>query len=111
MAVLQDILYKVQMRSVVGSTSVEVIDLQLDSRKVKEGSVFIAIKGSLTDGHAYITVAIENKASVIVCEQLPAEIKEGITYVQVADSTIAAAFIAHNFFGQPSEKLKLVGVT
>jgi UDP-N-acetylmuramoyl-L-alanyl-D-glutamate--2,6-diaminopimelate ligase len=111
MAVLQDILYKVQIRSVVGNTSVEVTGLQLDSRKVKDGSVFIAIKGSLTDGHAYIPVAIENKASVIVCEQLPVAIKEGITYVQVADSTIAVAFMAHNFFGQPSEKLKLVGVT
>jgi UDP-N-acetylmuramoyl-L-alanyl-D-glutamate--2,6-diaminopimelate ligase len=111
MAELQDILYKVQIRSVVGNTSVEVNNLQLDSRKVKEGTAFIAIKGSLTDGHAFIPVAIENKAAVIVCEELPGELKEGVTYVQVANSTLAAAYMAHNFFGQPSEKLKLVGVT
>src|SRR5688500_6807231 len=106
MAVLQDILYKVQIRSVVGSTAVEVTDLQLDSRKVRDGSVFIAIKGSLTDGHAFIPVAIQNKAAVIVCQQIPGEINEGVTYVQVADSTIAVALMANNFFGQPSEKLK-----
>src|SRR5688500_14005768 len=111
MAELQDILYKVQIRSVVGNTSIEVTNLQLDSRKVKEGSAFIAIKGSLTDGHTFIPVAIENKASVIVCEELPGELKEGVTYVQVANSAIAAAYMAHNFFGQASEKLKLVGVT
>jgi UDP-N-acetylmuramoyl-L-alanyl-D-glutamate--2,6-diaminopimelate ligase len=89
-----------------------VIDnLQIDSRKVQKGSLFIAIKGVRADGHSYIDATIEKGAVAIVCETMPADIKEGVTYVQVENSSEAAGWIAHNFYGQPSEKLKLVGVT
>lgn len=111
MAVLQDILYKVRIRSVQGSTSVQVSDLQMDSRKVKKDTAFIAVKGVAVDGHNFIDTAIEKGASVVIVQDLPAVLKDNITYIQVENSAAAAGLMAHNFYGQPSEKLKLVGVT
>ena len=111
MAVLQDILYKVSIRSVQGSTQVQVKDLQIDSRKVGNSSVFIAIKGSSSDGHGFIDKAIEKGAKVIICEVLPQDRKEGVTYVQVENSGSAAGYMANNFYDQPSAKIRLVGVT
>lgn len=108
---LKDVLYKVALRSVAGSTDTEVKDVQIDSRKVINGSVFIAMKGVAADGHQFIDKAIDAGAKTIICESLPASLNENINYVQVENSAEAAAHIAHNFFGQPSEKLKLVGVT
>jgi len=111
MALLQDILYKAGIRSVTGRTDVEVKDVHSDSRKITNGSVFIAIRGVNVDGHQFIEKVVANGAVAVVAEQLPAVLKEGVTYVQVENSGIAAGFIAHNFYGQPSEKLKVVGVT
>jgi UDP-N-acetylmuramoyl-L-alanyl-D-glutamate--2,6-diaminopimelate ligase len=111
LAKLQDILYKVKIKSVYGSTAVEVSDVQLDSRKVKKGSLFIAVKGATADGHLFIDKAIEAGAAVIVHEQVLVNKKEGVVYVQAENSTAAAGYIAHNFFDQPSEKLKIVGIT
>ena len=111
MALLQDILYKSSIRSVQGATQVEVKDLQINSRKVTSGSAFIAIKGSSSDGHGFIPTAIEKGASVILCEDLPKDRKDGITYVQVENTAAAAGNMAHNFYGQPSARIKLVGVT
>lgn len=111
MILLQDILYKVGIRSVNGKLDVTVKDLQMDSRKVSEGSVFIAIKGVHADGHQFIDSVVEKKPVAIIAEILPQELKDGITYVQVENSADAAGYMAHNFYGQPSEKLKLVGVT
>jgi UDP-N-acetylmuramoyl-L-alanyl-D-glutamate--2,6-diaminopimelate ligase len=111
MAHLQDILYKVSIRSVHGELDREVHDLQTDSRKIGPDSLFIALKGTHTDGHQFITQVTEEGATTIVCEELPATLKEGITYIQVENSAAAAGYIAHNFYGQPSERLKLVGVT
>jgi UDP-N-acetylmuramoyl-L-alanyl-D-glutamate--2,6-diaminopimelate ligase len=111
MALLQDILYKVQIRSVAGSTSVEVSGVQTDSRKVGPGAAFIAIRGYAADGHKFIPLAIEKGATVIICEELPQDIKEGITYIQVSNSAHAAGLMAHNYYGQPSERVHLVGVT
>jgi len=111
MAHLQDILYKVSIRSVHGELDREVHDLQTDSRKIGPASLFIALKGTHTDGHQFITQVIEQGATTIVCEELPADLKEGITYIQVENSAASAGYIAHNFYGQPSERLKLVGVT
>ncbi len=108
---LKDILYKVSIRSVLGNTGIEISDLVIDSRKVTAGSCFIAVKGTATDGHTFIDNAIERGAVAIVCETLPAIIKENITYVQVANSGIAAGYMSHNFYGEPSLKMKLVGVT
>jgi UDP-N-acetylmuramoyl-L-alanyl-D-glutamate--2,6-diaminopimelate ligase len=111
MALLQDILFKVNIRSVDGPTAVDVKDLQFDSRKVSNGTAFIAIKGSSVDGHQFIETAVSNGAKAIICEILPPARKEGVTYVQVENSSAAAGYMAHNYYGQPSEKVKLVGVT
>lgn len=108
---LKDILYKVSLRSVKGNTDIDVTDLQIDSRKVSDGSCFIAVKGSITDGHDYIETAIANGAKAIVCEKLPAQLKDDVTYVEVENSALAAGFISHNFYYEPSLKIKLVGVT
>jgi UDP-N-acetylmuramoyl-L-alanyl-D-glutamate--2,6-diaminopimelate ligase len=109
--ILQDILYKVAITSVKGNTNIEVKDLQIDSRKTGAGSCFIALKGSSADGHTFIDTVLANGAAVIVCEVLPAILKDGVTYVQVADSALAAGYISHNFYGEPSTIIKLVGVT
>jgi len=111
MANLQDILYKVSIRSVYGELERTVGDLQTDSRKVVPGSLFIAVKGTHADGHQYIGQVTEQGAVAVVCEVLPEQKKEGVTYVQVEDSAAAAGYLAHNFYGQPSTKMKLVGVT
>jgi UDP-N-acetylmuramoyl-L-alanyl-D-glutamate--2,6-diaminopimelate ligase len=111
LAKLQDILYKVNIKSVYGSTAVEVNDVQLDSRKVKKDSLFIAVKGAAADGHLFIDKAIEAGAVAIVHEQQVINKKEGVVYVQAENSAAAAGYIAHNFFDQPSEKLKIVGIT
>jgi len=109
--VLQDVLYKVPIRTVAGSTAVEISGLQLDSRKVKPGTAFIAVKGAAADGHLFIDAAIEQGATVVVCEVWPAVIKEHVVYVQAENSAVAAGYMAHNFYGRPSERLKLTGVT
>jgi UDP-N-acetylmuramoyl-L-alanyl-D-glutamate--2,6-diaminopimelate ligase len=111
MAQLQDILYKVSLRSVHGDLGLDVDSLQTDSRRAGPGSLFIALKGTHTDGHRFIEQVTEAGAIAVVCEILPATLKEGVTYVQVENSAAATGFIAHNFYGHPSEKLKLVGVT
>ncbi len=108
---LRDLLYKVAIRSVAGSTEEIVTSIQIDSRHVAEGAAFIAVKGTGTDGHNFIDAAISRGAKAVICEQLPATLKEGVVFVQVENSAAAAGYIAHNFYGQPSAGLKLVGVT
>jgi len=108
---LQDILYKVSIRSVHGSTGISVRDLQTDSRKVSEGSVFIALKGTAVDGHRFIDQVVQQGVIAVICETMPQSMNEGVTYVQVENSAAAAGYMAHNFYGQPSEKVKLIGVT
>ena len=108
---LSDILYKVHITATKGSTGIDVTTVQIDSRKVQAGSLFIAVKGSDVDGHRFIDNAIEGGAVAVVCEALPIQQVAGITYVQTTDSAEAAGVIAHNFYDQPTQKLKLVGVT
>ena len=108
---LQHILFGVALREVIGSTNQEIVDIQIDSRLIQPGTAFVAIKGVQVDGHQFITTAIEKGATVIVCETLPATTKEGITYIVVANTQEAVALMAHQFYGQPSTKIKLVGVT
>jgi UDP-N-acetylmuramoyl-L-alanyl-D-glutamate--2,6-diaminopimelate ligase len=96
---------------VVGTSVTEINDLQTDSRKVKPGVCFIAVKGTLTDGHSFIDIAIANGASAIICETLPDALNDKIQYIVVENSAIAAGVMAHNFYGQLSEKIKLIGVT
>ncbi|HZE86328.1 MAG TPA: Mur ligase family protein, partial [Puia sp.] len=111
MANLQDILYKVSLRSVHGDLDRKIPGLYTDSGKVVAGALFIALKGTHTDGHLFIGAAIAAGAAAIVCEDLPAALEGTVTYIQVENSAEAAGYIAHNFYGQPSEKLRLVGVT
>lgn len=108
---LQDVLYKVRIRSVAGRTDIEINDIQLDSRKVKTGCVFIAVKGVAADGHQFIEKAIANGASAVICETMPQMQNEEVVFVQAENSASAAGQMAHNFYGQPTDKLKLVGVT
>lgn len=108
---LKDILYKVALESVVGSTEVGVSSLAFDSREVKQFTLFIAVKGTQVDGHQFIDQAIENGASVIVCEEIPTDLREEVTYVVVEEANTAMAIMAANFYETPSSKLKLVGVT
>ena len=109
--ILQDILYKVSIRSVKGNTNINIDGLQIDSRKVKLAGCFIALKGTKTNGDEFIESAIEKGAVAIVCEVLPSVIKDDITYMQVDNAAEAAGYMSHNFYGEPSLKLKLVGVT
>ncbi|MGP8216272.1 MAG: UDP-N-acetylmuramoyl-L-alanyl-D-glutamate--2,6-diaminopimelate ligase [Bacteroidia bacterium] len=108
---LKDILYKVALVEVAGSTDVAVSAIQLDSRKVTEGALFIAIKGTLTDGHKFIDQTIKNGAVAILCEVMPENRVEGISYIRVKNSSAALAIIADNFYDHPSSGLKLVGIT
>lgn len=111
MPVLHDILYQVRLRSVIGSTAIDVGSLHIDSREVQPGGCFIAVRGTATDGHTYISKAIDKGAACVICEQMPENIQEGVTYIQVQDTSVAAGLIAHEFYGRPSHHLKLVGVT
>jgi len=108
---LSDILYKVRLISVIGKTDIPVKDILIDSRKVYANTVFVAIKGEQSDGHNYIESALNSGASVIICETLPSTLRDFIVYVQVANTHEAVAFMAHNFYDEPSRKLMLVGVT
>jgi len=111
MALLQDILYKVHLKEVHGTTALEVNALHINSKNVSSNDVFIAIKGESTDGHKFIHQAIEQGAVAIVCEDLPKILTEGITYIKVANTHEAAAYMANNFYHEPSKNLQLIGVT
>ena len=108
---LKDILYRVSIEAVHGATDVAIAKIEFDSRKIELNTAFVAIKGTLSDGHDYIEKAIALGANVIVCEHFPETIAQGITFVQVNDTNEALAFLSANFYDNPSEKIKLVGVT
>ena len=109
--VLKEILYKVALEVVHGSTDVAVNNIQFDSRKIESNDVFVAIRGAVSNGHEFIDKAISLGASVIVCDALPAEILSQITYIKVKDTNTALAYLATNFYDNPSQKIQLVGVT
>nr|WP_315165097.1 UDP-N-acetylmuramoyl-L-alanyl-D-glutamate--2,6-diaminopimelate ligase [uncultured Flavobacterium sp.] len=111
MSILKDILYKVAIEAVKGSTEIAIGKMDFDSRKIEPNDIFIAIRGSVSDGHDYIEKAIELGAIAIVCDTFPENIVKGITYIQVKDTNKALAFMAANYFDNPSNKLKLVGIT
>ena len=108
---LKDLLYKTQILDIIGTTDQEIKAISFDSRKVEQGHVFVAISGFAVDGHQYIDQAINNGAEVIVCATLPEDRKEHITYVKVKDTAIALGAMAASFYDNPTEKLKLVGIT
>jgi UDP-N-acetylmuramoyl-L-alanyl-D-glutamate--2,6-diaminopimelate ligase len=111
MVELKDILYKVTINAVVGSTSIGVNAIHFDSRAVSNGDVFVAIKGTTVNGHNFIVKAIHQGAIAVVCEALPDHIENGITYVEVEDTSSALAYMASNYYENPSGNLRLVGVT
>ena len=111
MKLLSDILYKVKLEEIIGSTHVAISSIVFDSRKDKKYSLFVATKGVADNGHIYIQKAIELGAIAIVCEEIPKDKNDQITYVKVADSTYALGVMACNYYDNPSEKLKLVGIT
>jgi UDP-N-acetylmuramoyl-L-alanyl-D-glutamate--2,6-diaminopimelate ligase len=111
MKVLKDILFGVSLTAVSGSTNCSVNAVCFDSREVKDGDVFFAIKGTLTDGHKYINKAIELGARAIVCEKLPDDLSSDITYVEVDNGNKALAITASNYYDNPSKNLNLIGVT
>ncbi|MFN6379573.1 MAG: UDP-N-acetylmuramoyl-L-alanyl-D-glutamate--2,6-diaminopimelate ligase [Flavobacteriales bacterium] len=111
MKLLKDILYKSRITEVRGSTNIAVESITMDSRAVKPFCLFVAVKGVTTDGHTYIDNAIKAGAVAIVCEAIPSEVNDAITYVQVSNSAEALGYIAANFYDNPSEKLKVIAVT
>lgn len=108
---LKDILYRAGIEEVIGSTNVAIENVCIDSRQAKKFSLFVAVNGTLSDGHEFIQQAIDQGSVAIVCEVLPEIIHKEVNYIQVKNSRLAAGMIASNFYGNPSESLKLVGVT
>lgn len=108
---LRDLLLDIDIISQIGSFDLTICDIVFDSRKVKKDSLFVAQKGTQIDGHDFIDSAIKDGASVVVLEQMPNQIKENVTYLQVADSSKALALLAKNYYEDPSSKLKLIGIT
>jgi len=111
MKLLKDILYKVDLDRIEGNTNIAIPHMCFDSRQVQKDTLFVAVKGSLSDGHDYIVKAIELGALAIICEDLPAKLNENVVYVKVKNSSRALGVVASNFYDNPSEKIKLVGVT
>jgi UDP-N-acetylmuramoyl-L-alanyl-D-glutamate--2,6-diaminopimelate ligase len=111
MMLLKEIIYKVAIVAHKGSTEIAINKIEFDSRKVTANDVFVAIRGTVSDGHDFIEKAINLGATSIVCDVFPNVIVEGVTYLQVKDTNRALAFMAANYFDNPSQKLKLIGIT
>lgn len=111
MQTLKDILFGVSLQSITGNREEEVHGIAFDSRKVDQGFLFVAVKGLTVDGHDFIDSTIDKGAKVIVCEKAPKNLPKGITVVQTDNSAEALGIIASNFYGRPSENIKLVGIT
>lgn len=108
---LKEILKAITIKTILGDAGKDITGIEIDSRNVKAGNLFVAVKGTQTDGHAYIAKAVGNGASAVVCENLPDSPDSNVTYVQVADTEEAAGKLATHFFGDPTSKLDLIGVT
>jgi UDP-N-acetylmuramoyl-L-alanyl-D-glutamate--2,6-diaminopimelate ligase len=108
---LKNILESIKTKKVIGNDTVAVNEICFDSRQVGQGSLFIATPGTQTDGHKFIPMAVEKGAAAIICEILPADIPSFVTFIQVEDASFALGHVASAFFGFPSKKLKLIGVT
>ncbi|MEI7487752.1 MAG: Mur ligase family protein, partial [Chryseobacterium sp.] len=108
---LIELLNRIPVLEIHGDNTREVSELVFDSRKVTENSLYIAMRGTVVDGHSFIASSIEKGAKSIICEEFPENLDENITYVKVKDSSKALGHLASNLYGNPSEKLKLIGVT
>ena len=111
MRYLSDIIDGLAFTELQGSADVEISAIVFDSRKVVPGSLFVAVKGTLVDGHDYIEQAVKDGAIAVICEELPAHVTGEVDFLMVADSSVALGIVAANFYDSPSAKLKLVGVT
>lgn len=110
-AKLSHLLRDIEVLEIIGDTDKNIIDLQSDSRKSQKEGLFVAVRGVTTDGHKYIPVVASAHVGAIVCEDLPTSLEKGVTYIRVKDSSVALGELASAWFGHPSKKLKLVGVT
>lgn len=108
---LKELLNAIPVVAITGNEDVEITGVNIDSRRIKDGHLFIAMKGTQVDGHKFIPKAVELGAKAVLCEDMPEEKKEGVTYVQVESTEDAVGKVATTFHGNPSSKLKLVGVT
>ncbi len=108
---LQNILNNISISQVFGKTDCLIRGINFDSRKVEKKDLFVAISGAISDGHNFISKAIDLGAIAVLCEVLPEDLVEGVTYIQVKDTSEALGFAASNFYGNPSKKIKLIGVT
>lgn len=108
---LSELIKNIDTVNITGSTDIEIKGVDIDSRRVAEGHLFVAMKGTQVDGHTFIGKAVDQGAAAILCEDMPAEVVEGVTYVQVSSTEDAVGKVATQFYGDPSRKLKLVGVT
>ena len=111
MKLLKDLIYGIRLKEVIGSTQIAIEHICYDSRKSAKNALFIAVPGTQVDGHLFIDKAIELGAIAVVCERLPDRIQEGIHYVQTSDSAFALSAVASNWYGNPSKKMKVIGVT
>jgi UDP-N-acetylmuramoyl-L-alanyl-D-glutamate--2,6-diaminopimelate ligase len=111
MKTLDSLIRQIHPLQIIGATNVTVSQLTQDSRQVGAGTLFAALPGTQTDGHSYIPKALALGASVILCEELPAELPAGVTFVKVSDAAEALGWIANAFYDEPSRKLSLVGIT
>ena len=108
---LSEITKNIKATIVAGPSDTDITGVDIDSRQVAQGHLFMAIRGTQTDGHQYIGKAVEMGAAAILCEKLPDEVKEGVTYIQVDNTEEVAGIVATTFYGNPTSKLNLVGVT
>ena len=108
---IKEIIVNCNLLELIGDKDIDITKVSFDSRTVEPGTMFFAVKGTQTDGHAYIDTALEKGASAIVCEKLPKKLQDGVTYIRVDNSAYVLGVGASNFYGNPSRSLKLVGVT
>ena len=111
MRLLKDIIYGVRIENVIGSTNIAVEGIDYDSRKVVKFGLFVAIPGTQVDGHEFISTAISSGAVSIICEKLPKDLVDDVTYILVKRASKALGIIASNFYNNPSHQIKLIGVT
>ena len=111
MKLLKDILYKVEIQSVIGNTDININKIEFNSKKILKNDLFIAIKGYKSDGNSFISNAISNGSKAIICNSVPSQITKDVTYIIVIDSRKTLALISSNYYDNPSQKIKLIGVT
>ena len=111
MKLLKDLLYGVRIQEIVGNTQIAIERIYYDSRKSSKNALFIAISGTQVDGHDFIETAIDLGAIAVLCEKIPVKTRDGIQYIQTKDSAFALSAVASNWFGNPSEEMKVIGVT